>query len=158
MQELQSAYSVNHSTKIAVLCVLSDILDAMDCGDSAVHTVDHATLLRRLQTMYSITGNPLVWFSSYLHDSKISVCYRGTSSTPLSLLCGVPQGLVIGQILFFLYTADLLELIEDLQLHLRLYADDTQICGFCAPADASDLQQCISVCVDRVSEWMQANR
>jgi len=45
-----------------------------------------------------------------------------------------------------------------MQLHPHLYADDTQICGFCASAEASDLEQHISTCVDRVSEWMQAYR
>jgi len=134
-----------------VLSVLSDIVDALDHGDFAVltlldlsaafDTVDCATLLRRLQTMYGITGTALVWFSSYLHERKISVRYRGTSSTPSSLLCGVPQGLVIGPILFLLYTADLLGLIEDTLLHPHLYA-----------------QQRISTCVDHVSEWIQANR
>ena len=67
----------------------------------------------------------------------------------------------VGPILFLLYTVDLLGLIEDninMQLHRHLYADVTQICGFCAPAEASDLQQRISTCVDHVSEWMLAKR
>jgi len=88
----------------------------------------------------------------------ISVQYRGTSSTPSSLLCGVLQGSVLGAILFLLYTADLLGLIARMQLHPHLYADDSQICGFCASAEVSVLQQRISTCVDRVSKGMQVNR
>jgi len=137
MPDLQSAYRVNHSIETAVLRVLSDILDALDRGHFAVltlldisaafDTVDHATLLCRLQTTYGITGTALVWISSYLHERKISVRYRGTSSTPSSLLCGVPQGSVIGSILFLLYTAEFPGLIEDVQLNRHIYSDDTQI-------------------------------
>ena len=66
-----------------MLRVLSDILDALDSGDFAVltlldlsaafDTVDHPTLLRRLKTTYGITGTALVWFTSYLHERKLSV-------------------------------------------------------------------------------------
>ena len=75
MPELQSAYRANHSTETAVLRVLADILGALDRGDYAVltlldlsaafDTVDHATLLRRLQITYGISGTALSWFSSY---------------------------------------------------------------------------------------------
>jgi len=167
MPDLQSAYRANHSTETAVLRVLSDILDALNRSDFTVLTlldisaafdmVDCATLLRHLQTTHGITGTALVWFSSYLHERKISVHYRGTSSTPSSLLCEVKQGSVLGPILFLLHTADLLGFNEDMLLHPHLYSDDTQICGFCVSAEVSDLQQRFSTYVNRVSKWMQAN-
>jgi len=69
MPELQSAYRANHSTETAVLSVLADILGALDRGDYAVltlldlsaafDTVDHATLMRRLQITYGISGTAL---------------------------------------------------------------------------------------------------
>jgi len=62
------------------------------------------------------------------------------------------------RILFLLYTADLLGLIEGMDLHPHLYADDTQSYGFCAPDAASALQQRISICVTKISEWMKVNR
>ena len=69
---------------------------------------------------------------------------------------GVPQGSVRERILFLLYTADPLMLIEDDGLHPHLYADDTQIYGFSRPSDLARLQSRLSSCVSRVASWMPA--
>ena len=69
----------------------------------------------------------------------------------------MPQVSVIGPILFLLYTAHLLRLVERLWPHM--YADDTQIYGFCCPAAATQLQEQVSACIDDdVAAWMQSNR
>ena len=74
--DLQSAYRSNHSTETAALKVLSDILLALDSGklallslldlSAAFDSVDHDTLLQRLQTSYGLRGNIIAWFTSYL--------------------------------------------------------------------------------------------
>ena len=168
LPDLQSAYRAHHSTETAILKVLGDILRAIDSGDLAVltlldlsaafDTVDHATLLRRLEMSYGLTGDVLSWFKSYLNGRTQSVRCGIVNSTTALVMCGVPQGSVLGPILFLLYTADLLRLIESHGLHPHLYADDTQVYGSCRPDAAMELQCRLSGCVGDVSTWMQSNR
>ena len=135
---LQSGFRPGHSTEIAaVLCVMSDLLEAVDSGDvaalvrldlsAAFDTVDHSILCRRLQVTFGLDGPVLAWFNSYLHGRSQCV-RRGMYKSPfVQLLCGVPQGSVLDPILFIMYTADLIALVEQHGFCPHLYADDTQM-------------------------------
>ena len=119
---------------------------------------DHYTSLRRLTLSYGLGGPVLTWFESYLANCVQRVRRRTTTSTPSILTCGVPQGSVLGPILFLLYTADILRIVELHGLSPHLYADDTQIYGSCSPSDVVQCQQRVSSCIDDVAEWMMSNR
>ena len=88
----------------------------------------------------------LVPYSAY---SKSSVTY---------LVCGVPQGSLLGPILFVLYTIDLLSVIESHGLSPHLYADDTQVYGSCRPSAVTTFTTKVAECVEDATSWMKSNR
>jgi len=114
---------------------------------AAFDKVDHDILLQRLQTSFGIGGAALKWSQSYL-TSRTQYVRRGTArSTIVQLICGVPQGSVFGPILFIVYTADLVSLIQQHCMSPHLYADDTQINGASGPSDVGALLQKVTGCL-----------
>ena len=120
----QSAYRPGHSTETALLKVVNDLLLAMDEGklsvlvlldiSAAFDTFDYDILLHRLQHVFSIQGTVLSWFRSYLIKRFQIVSTQGTYSDQIELCCGVPQGSVLGPILFILYTQPLIHPVNEL--------------------------------------------
>ena len=122
LPELQSAYRRNHSTETALLCVISDLLMAIDSGlvtllglldlSAAFDTVDHDILIRRLQSTFGISGTPLEWVTSFLGGRTQEVVFQGRRSATSTVTGGVPQGSVLGALLFLLYTTELFAIID----------------------------------------------
>jgi len=148
MEVFQSAYKSNHSTETALTRVHNGILcdiDRYNCVililldlSAAFDTVDHTILLRRLKDCFGITGKALSWISSYLSDRTQFVFTNGERSSSYHLCCGVPQGSVLGPILYTIYTSPLGNIIRKHKMKYHLYADDTQLyLSFCP--SSSDL-------------------
>jgi len=125
---------------------------------AAFDTVDHGILLHRLDSSYQIVGSVQQWFQSYLSNRLQHVRVGSSSLSPGSMVCGVPQGSALGNILFLLYCGDLQLIIESHGLCLHLYADDSQIYYSCRPSVYLELQSRISTYIEHVAEWMRKNR
>ena len=166
----QSAYSKHHSTETALLRVKNDLCRMVDNGGVAVlvlldlsaafDTTDHDVLLRRLREGFGVTGTALSWFSSYLQERKESIKVGDCLSKERHLCYGVPQGSVLGPLLFTLYTSELSKIIENHGVQYHFYADDTQLYLAFNPRrhrDADDAVQLLERCLDDVGDWMQGN-
>lgn len=165
---LQSAYRRFHSTETALLKVFSDMCDAIDNGNTcllglldlsaAFDTVDHDILLSRLEITFGIKGIALQWFKSYLSERTQAVNINGNRSNFVNLRHGVPQGSVLGPLLFLLYSAPVGDIIAQHGLLHHCYADDTQIYFFCPKDHKSVLVTRFANCIHDVEQWMCSNR
>ena len=136
-EEFQSAYRCNHSTETALLRIKHDFHKSFDSKSgtvlvlldlkSAFDTVDHAIMLEGLHSNYAISGLALQWFRSYLADRHFSVCVRNETSDKCPLKYGVPQGSVLGPLLFTLYIKPLGDVIRRHNVKFHIYADDIQM-------------------------------
>ena len=134
----QSAYKAFHSTETALLTVQNDVFEAMEKGEvtaltlldlsAAFDTIDHDLLLNRLTSWFGIGAKALGWLNSYLRDRFQCINIKGIISNPFELLFGVPQGSVLGPLLFIMYTTPLSSVLSKFQnINHHLYADDTQV-------------------------------
>ena len=140
LEEFQSAYKSHHSTETALVKVQNDILKAIDNNRSVIlllldlsaafDTVDHSILLSRLQDRFGIRNTALKWFHSYLDSREQFVSVNGIESSKKHLPYGVPQGSVLGPLLYSLCTSPLGDIARKHSIPFHFYADDTQLFYF----------------------------
>ena len=165
--DFQSSYRKYHSCETAVLKIQSDLLMMMDKRDNAVlllldlsaafDTINHKLLLEKLQYKYNITGTVLTWIKSYLSERKFKVLINNSLSSECTLEIGVPQGSILGPLLFILYTKEIENIVTKHGLSIHLYADDTQVYfSFNVHSPCPDLTA-IKNCFTEIKSWMFSN-
>ena len=168
--KLQSAYRKFHSTETALLKVQNDILNSLDNNDATIlvmldlsaafDTIDHTTLLNRLEKDFGISGKPIQWIQSYLSDRYQTVTIEGELSKPVKLNYSVPQGSVLGPKFFTMYTKPVGEICLKHGLNYHYYADDGQLyLSFkpkCTAAKIDSLER-IEKCLTEIVSWMNNN-
>ena len=130
----QYGFRSNHSTSLALTEFVEKVNSAIDKHEStlgvfidmqkAFDTVDHKILLRKLQC-YGIRVLALDWIKSYLANRCQYLCYKNSNSELKNIKCGVPQGSILGPVLFILYINDMCEVSK--LLNIILFADDSSI-------------------------------
>ena len=167
---MQSAYRMGHSTETALLRVKTNILRALDNQEvtclvlldlsAAFNMVYHQILIDRLTSMFGISGCALALFRSYLTGRSQRVKVGESRSNPVSLHYGVPQGSVLGPIIFTLYTCPLGQIFKAHGLMYHLYADDRQLYLSFTPNTLGAQSMCLETiknCIDDVRRWMTLN-
>ena len=132
--DLQFGFRNKHSTNHALLSLTEDIRNALDNNyfaigvfidlQKAFDTVDHEILLHKLN-YYGIRGIANSWFKTYLSDRRQYVSINGVDSNEVTMQFGVPQGSVLGPLLFLIYINDLNTAIK--YCTTRHFADDTNL-------------------------------
>ena len=125
---------------------------------AAFDTVDHTILLKRLSRSFGISDQALRWFTSYLTDRFQSVHFAGKTSSSTLVSCGVPQGSVLGPLLFLLYTADIGSIASKYNINSHSFADDTQLYLSGDPSEAQFLRSSTVACINEITEWCAANK
>ena len=119
----------------------------------AFDTVNHAILRRKLQ-IYGVDLHSLRWFKSYLSNPKQSTFVNGSLSSYLDILCGVPQGSILGPLLFLVYSNDTEQC--ELSSKVEMYADDTSLTT--SSPDPMTLEFKLNSDLVKVQNWLHSNK
>ena len=171
LDPLQSAFRPKHSTETAIVKIQNDALITLDKGDgvllvlldlsAAFDTLDHPILLDRLKSLFGITDTALDWMKSYLSSRTQYVRIANSTSKHHELSIGVPQGSVLGPLLFILYTRPLGDIFRRHNINYHQYADDTQAYCTLPTKDPAALREALlrmELCLADVRAWMLANK
>jgi hypothetical protein len=164
----QSGFRAGHSTETVLIRLFSDIFSAMDHGQvtllalldvsAAFDSVDHNILLERLRISFGIQGIPLLWLESFICGRTQSVTIGGQRSGWRTIRYGVPQGSVLGPLLYVLFTADIPHIIQSAGLNAHQYADDVQAYIHCRATEAVGAMDQLNAVLESLNRWMKSNR
>ena len=156
----QSAYRPGHSTETALLKVMNDLLYSLDHENvsvltlldlsAAFDTIAHTILLQHLEHGFGIHDTALHWLSSYSTNRIQTVTVNKGSSSLVTISCRVPQGSVLGPVLFILYTASLFDVIDSHSVLFHSFTNDTQLQKSASPQQVDELLQFMQECIHDV--------
>ena len=118
-------------------------------------------LLHRLHKEFGIEANALQWFTTFITGRTQRVCIDGKSFDSRQLICGVPQGSVLGARMYTMYTQVLADVIRrhDVQHHSSVQVDNTQVYVRCEDTEDARFAAIVKLqaCISDIGEWMRAN-
>lgn len=163
LYDYQFGFRKNYSTSLALLETLDNCYASLDKKDyvlgiyldvaKAFDSVDHNILLHKLN-VYGIRGVMYDWFKDYLTNRKQFTVVNGVYSDHECITCGVPQGSVLGPLLFLIYINDIHVSVTDCKL--KLFADDTNM--FLFGSDLKLLESKANLCIENIVDWFTANK
>ena len=163
LYDFQFGFRDRRSTNTAMVYLVDKISNLLDNGDyvlglfldftKAFDTVNHSILLRKLDHL-GIRGVPLKWFESYLATRTQYVDFGGVSSDTQYIKCGVPQGSILGPLLFLLYINDLSRVSS--VIFSLLFADDSNM--FMSGRNPNTMIKSMNVEMVKIIEWLQVNK
>ena len=163
LYKYQFGFHISHSMNHAIISLVEKVINAMDSGKisigvfldlrTAIDTVDHCILLDKLYK-YGIRGTHWNWFKSHLENWKQYVCYSDTLSATMPITHGVPQGSILGPLLFILYINNLANVPEN--LFSILFADDTTV--LIEGTNINTMIATLNCDLAKLTEWLNANK
>ena len=125
---------------------------------AAFDSVDHNILLQRLRTSFGLGGRVLEWLESFVRGRSQSVHIDNLQSEWRVISTGVPQGSVLGPLLYVLFTADVLQIVARAGAGVQQYADDTQAYRHCKANEATEAVRRLQSTLSEIRDWMSSNR